>query len=80
VQGKFVGLVVQALSPGGVFHVATDWQPYAEHIAEVVARESRLSECATPTDRTRSKFERRGVGLGHQIWEKAWSRLSGQPA
>lgn len=77
VQRGFVELVAQKLIPSGVFHVATDWENYAEHIAEVladvIANGTSFSELDTPPgDRSVSRFDRRGQRLGHQNWERAW--------
>jgi tRNA (guanine-N7-)-methyltransferase len=81
VQPEFVALVASRLRPGGVLRMATDWQPYAEHMLEVA------SGCATlrndspeatyvqrPESRPVTKFERRGHRLGHGTWDLAFSR------
>jgi len=73
---KFIELVAQKLTPGGVFHFATDWQEYAEQAME------RLEHCASldnqvginqyaprPESRPETKFERRGHRLGHGVWD-----------
>ena len=79
VQREFVELVATKMSPGGIFHVATDWENYAEHIAEVmeavIAESSAFSELDTPPDdRSVSRFDSRGQRLGHRNWERAWQR------
>jgi tRNA (guanine-N7-)-methyltransferase len=72
VQPGFVGLVVRALKPGGLFHLATDWEPYAEHMLAVLESEPALVNAAGagrfldgPGERPVTRFERRGTGLGH---------------
>ncbi len=74
VQPSFVSQVCRVLCPFGLFHIATDWQPYAEHIADVMSGSAGFEPCETPRDRPQSKFEARGRGLGHEIWERAWTR------
>ena len=80
VQPAFVGLVARRLAPGGIFHVATDWAPYAEHIEAVVAGEPAFAQPPLPAaSRPRTRGERRGERLGHEVWERAWQR-STRPA
>ncbi len=77
VQRNFVQLLAQKLLPGGIFHVATDWQNYAEHIAAVMADSPEFSACARPPDdRSVSRFDSRGRRLGHENWERAWCTCS----
>lgn len=80
VQPDFVRLLAKKLSPNGIFHVATDWENYAEHITEVMAAEvaegKAFCELDTPpSDRSVSRFDSRGQRLGHRNWERAWQRL-----
>lgn len=76
VQPAFARLVARKLAPGGIFHVATDWAPYAEHMAEVLAAEPALAPLPAPPRArpTSTRFERRGGRLGHEVWETAWQR------
>ena len=74
IQPSFVSLLVNALKPQGFLHIATDWTPYAEHIAEVLSQEPRLSNQADLSGlkpagylRPLTKFEKRGLKLGHSI-------------
>lgn len=76
VQHDFLALVADRLQAGGTFHIATDWAPYAEHIDAVFSRSDRFScekrrehDGDRPLDRPRTKFEQRGLGKGHQIWD-----------
>ncbi len=80
VQPDFVSLVASRLKAGGVFHLATDWQPYAEHMAEVMqAHDDFVSMAATPFSekpvfRPTTKFERRGQKLGHGVWDLLYEK------
>jgi tRNA (guanine-N7-)-methyltransferase len=76
IQQAFLHVCADRLVPGGTLHVATDWANYAEHIDEVVAQsdqfactERREHDGDEPLDRPRTKFERRGLGKGHRIWD-----------
>jgi tRNA (guanine-N7-)-methyltransferase len=76
VQPAFVALVADRLRPGGVFHVATDWPDYAEHIAAVVAASGRFDAGAGGPGpaRPRTRFEARGERLGLPVWEAHYRR------
>ena len=83
VQPGFVALLARALQPEGVFHVATDWAPYAEHIEKVMAANAAFEQLGEPPARHATRFELRGRALGHEIRESAyrlrderWSGLS----
>jgi tRNA (guanine-N7-)-methyltransferase len=84
VQNSFLSLCADRLGTGGSLHIATDWENYAEHIAEILARSDRF-ECADsrehdgddPLDRPMTKFERRGLRHGHRIWDWRFERLDG---
>jgi tRNA (guanine-N7-)-methyltransferase len=86
VQPRFLETVAERLSAGGLLYVATDWANYAEHI-ETTIRESGRFECAErrvhggdkPLDRPGTKFERRGLRHGHQIWDWRFVRVDNQP-
>jgi tRNA (guanine-N7-)-methyltransferase len=76
VQPEFVALVQQKLKHGGVFHLATDWQAYAEHMLEVMSQApgfinfAENGEFSTKPDfRPTTKFEMRGQRLGHGVWD-----------
>jgi tRNA (guanine-N7-)-methyltransferase len=75
VQTEFVQLLHSLLATGGLFHLATDWQEYAEHMSEVMeASEDFTSTSDSPcTDRPEfrplTKFENRGLKLGHGVWD-----------
>lgn len=76
VQPDVAKLIVRALAPTGVLRLATDWEPYAEHMVQVLDAEPGLVNVAgdelfvpRPDDRPVTKFERRGEGLGHAIFD-----------
>lgn len=73
-QPAFVARLATRLAPGGELHCATDWQPYAEQMLEVLSAEPSLRNTtdayADPTGRRpQTKFERRGLRLGHGVWD-----------
>ena len=75
VNAEFIQLVQQKLNPGGLFHLATDWQDYAEHmLAEMEQATGFLNTAgsgryAENTGRPATKFEHRGKRLGHGVWD-----------
>lgn len=76
IQTEFVLLLKRKLKQGGIIHLATDWQDYAEHMLEVmnaIPNMKNLSENNTyidrPEERPLTKFEKRGLELGHQVWD-----------
>jgi tRNA (guanine-N7-)-methyltransferase len=79
IQPPFVALLASRLAPGGVLHCATDWQPYAEQMLEVLSAEPLLENTAEafaprPAYRPQTKFERRGLALGHGVWDLVFRR------
>lgn len=81
VQPAFVDMIVQRIQPEGVFHMATDWENYAEHMLEVGEACPQLSNIAgqgnynpDTGNRVETKFERRGLRLGHGIWDLIFVR------
>lgn len=65
--------------PGAYLHCATDWQPYAEQMLAVLSAEPALRNTATdyaprPDYRPETKFERRGLRLGHGVWDLVFER------
>lgn len=83
VQPPFVALLLERLRLGGVFRLATDWEPYAHHMLEVLGAEPRLRNRSTdgtfiprPAERPVTKFERRGHRLGHGTWDLAFERIA----
>lgn len=83
VQPEFVERIGAKLADGGQFHMATDWEPYAEHMLDVMMSSesySNLSKTSTyvekPSYRPETKFERRGVKLGHGVWDLVFEKCS----
>ncbi|MGM3173870.1 tRNA (guanosine(46)-N7)-methyltransferase TrmB [Dickeya lacustris] len=81
VQTPFVEQVQRKLAIGGVFHMATDWEPYAQHMLDVMrAVEGYHNVSATddyvprPASRPLTKFEARGQRLGHGVWDLMFER------
>jgi len=74
IQPAFVSALVTRLAPGGHLHCATDWEPYAQQMLEVLSAEPRLANTAAgyaprPSWRPLTKFEARGLELGHGVWD-----------
>jgi len=67
VQPGFAGLAARKLAAGGYFHAATDWPEYAEHMDLVLSAEPLLKRSEPNRQRPVTKFERRGIGLGHPV-------------
>jgi tRNA (guanine-N7-)-methyltransferase len=81
IQPPLVSLLASRLAPGGYVHCATDWQPYAEQMLEVLSAEPRLTNTADgfaprPDYRPLTKFEQRGLKLGHGVWDLVFNRAS----
>lgn len=82
VQVPFAEMVKRKLKPGGVFHMATDWEAYAQHMLEVMnSIEGYRNQSATgdyvprPQTRPVTKFEQRGHRLGHGVWDLMFERV-----
>ncbi|MDP4030322.1 MAG: tRNA (guanosine(46)-N7)-methyltransferase TrmB [Gallionella sp.] len=78
-QAPFVAQLVQKLKPGGYIHVATDWQDYAQQTLAVLSAEPLLENTAAdyaprPAYRPLTKFEQRGINLGHGVWDLVFRR------
>jgi tRNA (guanine-N7-)-methyltransferase len=67
VQLPFAALAARKLAPGGYFHAATDWPEYAEQMETVLSDEPLLEKAIQVKNRPITKFERRGIGLGHPV-------------
>ena len=79
IQAPFIAQLVQKLKPGGYIHVATDWQDYAEQVLAALSAEPLLENTATgyaprPAYRPLTKFEQRGIRLGHGVWDLVFRR------
>lgn len=79
IQDPFVNLLASRMKMGGLLHLATDWQAYADQMREVMAANSHftpLSDNASrPTWRPLTRFERRGQRLGHQVWDFSFKKI-----
>jgi tRNA (guanine-N7-)-methyltransferase len=84
IQPAFVADLVRKLKKGGVLHLATDWQNYAEQMMEVLSAEPGLCNTCPPGEfaprpahRPLTKFELRGERLGHGVWDLVFERPVG---
>jgi tRNA (guanine-N7-)-methyltransferase len=82
IQPGFARLAASRLSAGGLLHLATDWEPYAEHMLEVINACPLLENTAPdgryvpkPEERPLTKFEARGQRLGHGVWDLVYRRV-----
>ena len=79
IQSPLVAKLVARLKPGGYLHCATDWQPYAQQMLQVLGAEPLLTNSASnyapqPAYRPLTKFENRGLRLGHGVWDLVFLR------
>jgi len=82
IQPPLVRLLASRLRPGGYLHLATDWEDYALQMLEVLSAEARLDNtaqgfAARPAYRPLTKFETRGLKLGHRVWDIVFRRRAG---
>jgi tRNA (guanine-N7-)-methyltransferase len=82
IQPAFAALAAERLKSGGTLRLATDWEPYAAEMLATLAAEPRLKNVAAeggfiprPTERSPTRFERRGERLGHQVWDLEFRRV-----
>ena len=84
IQPPLIAKLAARLKPGGYLHCATDWAPYAEQILEVLSAEPLLRNTAGPESggyapkpdyRPLTKFENRGLKLGHGVWDLVFTRV-----
>ena len=79
IQPAFVSLLVSRMKAGAYLHVATDWEDYAQWLLEVLSGEPLLANTAAgfaarPEHRPLTKFENRGLKLGHRVWDVMFRR------
>jgi len=81
VQPEFAALVISKLAPGGLWRLATDWEPYAQHMLEVLEAAPGLENTAGPgkfsdriESRPKTRFEARGERLGHEVFDLVYRR------
>jgi tRNA (guanine-N7-)-methyltransferase len=80
VQPHFVARLLPRLQRGGTIHCATDWEPYAQQMLEVLTAQTQLQNTAAgfaerPEYRPLTKFENRGLRLGHGVWDVVFRRV-----
>ncbi|HJV63375.1 MAG TPA: tRNA (guanosine(46)-N7)-methyltransferase TrmB [Albitalea sp.] len=88
IQPGFVAQLSAHIAPGGYLHCATDWQPYAQQMLEVLSAEPALANTANnaegyaprPAYRPLTKFENRGLRLGHGVWDLVFAKRRGAEA
>ena len=81
IQPAFARTLALRLKPGAYLHAATDWEDYARHIMEVLSAEPLLANTADgfaqrPEYRPLTKFENRGLNLGHGVWDLIFRRVT----
>ena len=81
IQPSFVALLASRVKPGGYVHVATDWEEYAQQMLQVLSAEPLLKNTSDayaprPDYRPLTKFEQRGLKLGHGVWDIVFRRRS----
>jgi tRNA (guanine-N7-)-methyltransferase len=79
IQPPFVKVLCDKLAPGGYLHCATDWEDYAVQMLEVLGNEPQLQNTAEgyapqPEYRPLTKFENRGIKLGHGVWDLVFTK------
>lgn len=82
VRPSFLDLLNKKLAPGGYFHAATDWEDYAKDMLATLSADAGLKNaspsgdyCPRPDYRPMTKFENRGLGLGHGVWDLVFTRV-----
>lgn len=83
IQTDFVNLLITKLKPGGYIHLATDWENYAVWMLNILKQNSMLANQSATDDfvtrpeyRPLTKFEQRGLNLGHGVWDLVFKKLS----
>ncbi len=82
IQSPFIKLLVSRMAPDSTLHCATDWQDYAEQMLAVLSAEPALHNTAAdyadkPDYRPLTKFENRGMKLGHGVWDLVFKKSAG---
>lgn len=83
VQPQLIARLCELLAPGGYLHIATDWEDYAEHILQVLTQQPLLANTASgyaprPDYRPLTKFEQRGLKLGHGVWDMVFRKMTSE--
>ncbi|MFK5971005.1 MAG: tRNA (guanosine(46)-N7)-methyltransferase TrmB [Candidatus Marithrix sp.] len=79
IQPAFINLLAQRIKPNGKFHLATDWENYAQHMLSVLEASLEFTNYTNtfsprPPERPLTKFEQRGLRLGHKVWDLLYRR------
>lgn len=82
IQSALVALLAGRLKPGAYLHCATDWEEYANQMLEVLSAEPQLENTSAgyaprPDYRPLTRFEKRGIRLGHGVWDLIFRRRNG---
>jgi len=80
IQPAFVALLASRMKPAACVHTCTDWEEYARQMLEVLSSEPALRNTAPgyasrPEARPETKFERRGLALGHRVWDLVFIKV-----
>ncbi len=80
VQPPFVALLASRMKPGATVHACTDWEEYAQQMLQVLSADRALENTAVdyaerPESRPETKFERRGLDLGHRVWDLIFRKI-----
>jgi tRNA (guanine-N7-)-methyltransferase len=82
IQPEFVALLATRMVSGGLLHLATDWEPYAQHMLEVMEASphwrnavGQAQYAEKPDWRIETHFERRGLKLGHGVWDLLYRKV-----
>jgi tRNA (guanine-N7-)-methyltransferase len=82
VQAAFIELLARKITRGGILHMATDWENYAEYMLDVMGQSTAFRNCAgsgkfspRPNYRPTTRFEQRGQRLGHGVWDLVFERV-----
>jgi len=80
IQEKFVALIIKKLKVGGYIHCATDWENYAQHILLTLTNNKYIQNSSEnyslkPSYRPTTKFENRGIKLGHGVWDIYFTKI-----
>lgn len=81
IKPEFVALITRKLAAGGYLHCATDWEDYATQILQVLSAQPALANTAAdyaprPEYRPLTKFEQRGIRLGHGVWDIVFQKTA----
>jgi len=80
IQPKFLKLLAQKIKPDGNLHLATDWEDYAQHMLAVLEASPEFINHTNgfsprPAERHLTKFEQRGLRLGHGVWDLLYRKM-----